>query len=77
MPRRILLVLFIALIGPAVGHAQEQKKKHYLYVASPGIRNYLISASPDTTVLVWSVKAGANLLNNPKAQPKVITLTLK
>jgi WD40 repeat protein len=37
--------------------------------------NYLISASPDTTVLVWSVKAGANLLNNPKGRPKVITLS--
>jgi DNA-binding beta-propeller fold protein YncE len=41
MFRRILLVLVVVLIGAATGRAQETKQKRYLYVAAPGIRNYL------------------------------------
>ena len=40
MPRRILFALCLLLVATSA-HAQEKKQKRYLYVATPGIRNYL------------------------------------
>jgi hypothetical protein len=40
MPRS-LSALLVALTLATAAHAQEQKPKRYLYVAAPGIRNYL------------------------------------
>ncbi len=41
MPYRIVLALLIALVSTTAAHAQDQKQKRYLYVAAPGVRNYL------------------------------------
>ncbi len=40
MARRTLLALIFVLLGTSA-QAQDKKQKHYLYVATPGIRNYL------------------------------------
>src|SRR5437870_339952 len=41
MNRRFFLAALVTLILAAGGHAQEKKQKDYLYVVTPGIRNYL------------------------------------
>src|SRR5437660_1404007 len=43
MQRTLLfaVVLALPLLGQAQANAQDKNAKHYLYVAAPGIRNYL------------------------------------
>ena len=40
MPRRIFLALCVLFVATSA-HVREKKQKRYLYVAVPGIRNYL------------------------------------
>ncbi|MBI2805748.1 MAG: hypothetical protein HYX68_12280 [Planctomycetes bacterium] len=37
---RIMVAAFITLFAVATAHAQDKKQKRYLYVVSPGVRNY-------------------------------------
>src|SRR2546423_4987171 len=41
MVHRIIAGLIVALTIASAAHAQEKKQKRYLYVVTPGIRNYL------------------------------------
>ena len=41
MKRSLLLAVLFVLPLASGAHAQEKKAKRYLYVAAPGIRNYL------------------------------------
>lgn len=41
MVRRICLAVLVLIVTSITAHAQDKKPKRYLYVAAPGIRNYL------------------------------------